>query len=610
MRGVAFLFLAALAPVTVSAQTIFSGEHEDFSRLVFPAAGALDWDITQEDGSVRVVFSGQNLALNTAEVFAKIPRTRLTSVAAVGNTLTLVMQCACDVSVRQIPSDHIVIDILDGSRAIPDPEPVAEVTPPALPLQLPATSSLAARLRVPDRPRAAPSFAAPEAAPDQKTENAPQITIHEHARVGLLDGQGKSSTAKEIVVGCALEDRAADLLLADPVAALKQISVAHSTVLNEDGAQVDAAVSALADAYLEAGWGAEAQQVLGALTNDTTDIRSTIAVALDGDPDLSGPSIAATETCGPASTTLMLISGARISDWDAVDETALVRFIDQMSDARRRDLEPRLLEGLTSYGQEDLLLSLGRRPELEKQYLPATHEAVAAGTDQAAIRAALSLISNKDAAHNVNATHLQNAIALLPSIPPGQLRAGFERTLARTLLLTGHFSEMEKMLQENAELAPDLLAHALEELPREDILESAVRLRPFLRSDSPEIDQVVEVFLSFDLLDAAQDFRTIRTGEGLTAPLPQRLPAPARLPVTDLLSEADKAWVERSFQAIPTANAAADRSPRHVVADVIVTRNADAPASDDDFAFAETALAQSREMTSALRNLMLDEPDV
>ena len=614
LRLVSLGLLAALAIAgSATAQglaVVQSGEHLAFSRLVFPASGRIEWSVSAPDqGTSTIKFTDSSLRFDLSRVFDKIPRDRLRAISSDGPELTLSLDCNCPLEITQIGSGHVVIDIGDETGL--DSIPASRPDPPAtadLPLRLPPVETLAIGFRAPlpvpaELARVGPLRTAVGLATNEEP-SLPQISIREHARATLLpstdDARGSTTTLRP---ACDLETIAAEILLHDPVEALENLGTRRAAIV--DGADLVSPESLrlLARTYLEMGWGTEAAQILSPMeVRDKAELLQ-LASAIDGDPNLTNDPLPASPACGPATTSLLLISGQFSGSWGSVDEEALIRFVDRLDSKRRADLEPRLRDGLARLGHENVLLRLAALPVPVLPYDPPSDDALAAGTDLNAIRSTMATLSEGiETGTGVSTIHFQNALALRPSIPDGPLRVEFDETLSRSLMLSGRFSETLDVVRDRPDLAGALLSMALQELPPEQVVEVAIRLRPYLRSDAADILPVADLLRGFGLTSTAREFEAIRTGEGISA-----RPTLWRKPVDDQenasLSDTDKAWLSRDFELLSEAGDPATPSPRQQLATAVERRNAnDLPA--DDFAAAERILTDSRNLSDVVGRLL------
>ncbi len=111
MRVFFFLFLFAACPA--AAQTILSGEHPNFTRFVLTLPDEMDWELGRvENGFLFRPESSVEFEL--AEVFTRIPRTRVVDVQRAGGNLFFQSDCECHLDAFRINSLQIVIDFIDG----------------------------------------------------------------------------------------------------------------------------------------------------------------------------------------------------------------------------------------------------------------------------------------------------------------------------------------------------------------------------------------------------------------------------------------------------------------------------------------------------------------
>ncbi|MEM7596264.1 MAG: hypothetical protein AAF382_01125 [Pseudomonadota bacterium] len=151
----ATLFSAAWAQTV----TVRSGEHDDFTRLVFNMPGRLDVALRYQSDGVALTFEREALTFNTDTVFDMVPTTRLSALSTDGGEVQLTLQCLCDIETFWASDRAFVVDISDetevsaalfpapppdqtapptelGSRASDAPRPVSDdlpVTEPAPP---------------------------------------------------------------------------------------------------------------------------------------------------------------------------------------------------------------------------------------------------------------------------------------------------------------------------------------------------------------------------------------------------------------------------------------------------------------------------------------------
>ena len=98
--------------------TVISGEHGNFSRLVVVSDAINGWSSTQLEDGYRIKFDGDNIVLDTTEVFRTIPRNRVKLARSAGEGAELLLDLNCDCPVRTFTEGNsvYVIDILDPEQ--------------------------------------------------------------------------------------------------------------------------------------------------------------------------------------------------------------------------------------------------------------------------------------------------------------------------------------------------------------------------------------------------------------------------------------------------------------------------------------------------------------
>jgi hypothetical protein len=98
-----------------------SGEHKDFSRLVFDLKPSIDWKLTKTKTGYELSFNPQPVRLNISRIFQFIPKTRLVSATLkVGKPGTLLLNVAQNyhVEIVRTPTGKLVVDIKPGADVI------------------------------------------------------------------------------------------------------------------------------------------------------------------------------------------------------------------------------------------------------------------------------------------------------------------------------------------------------------------------------------------------------------------------------------------------------------------------------------------------------------
>ncbi|MCK0141750.1 hypothetical protein [Aliiroseovarius sp. F20344] len=119
MRNWLVLTTAILLLVTPAAArdiTIRSGEHPNFSRLVFYTAPTDTYILSRVDDGYRLTFPTDVSGFDATRVFNLIPRTRVGDLISGGEGEILILRsCDCHIKELRLPSGELVIDLVDGA---------------------------------------------------------------------------------------------------------------------------------------------------------------------------------------------------------------------------------------------------------------------------------------------------------------------------------------------------------------------------------------------------------------------------------------------------------------------------------------------------------------
>ena len=587
-----FVALVLLAAPAAAAVPVRSGEHATFARLVYrDPSGSQVRAMPAADGTVEIDLGTDAPELDLGAIFDRIPRDRIAAVEVTGSILRLTLGCACDVEVGRIPSGHVVIDVVDptaGPAATPVPAAFPRVVTPIALVPHPIILASAGEDGTPASLQEGPSRARARGLPPLAPRPVPsprgpaQVRIHPSASLRLLPAPEPRPSTPHVPT-CAIEERAVDILTADPTAALATLPAAFGAILDGGEAPSEAGAIALAETYLRVGWGAEAGRVLSDLGLVDGDL-DAIGAALDGVPSEARLD----PGCGPATTLLALLSPGPVIGWDRADHAALVLLLDALPEARWRDTRHAVAGRLADLGAADLLAA--RRDPAPTERAPGSPRE--AGTDLdavAAVTEALEAAARDGVA--LGETELVNAEALLASVPEGVARDRLAAALVGGQLRAGFLAAAVTAARGDPALAEFLLETALGVLPPGRAAEFAVRIRPELPPGSPGADRAADLLRGYGLDDVAAlfDRRPVRAAT-----------APRDATGTAL---ADRPWIGRDFAAMETSGD--EDAPRRDVAAAIVSRNA-AERPDGDLAVAAQALEQSRRIGDALSRLLAE----
>ncbi|WP_299026914.1 hypothetical protein [uncultured Sulfitobacter sp.] len=114
--------MLAMSAVTAQAQQlpIRSGDHPTFSRLAIPVPTSQSWEAKQTSQGVVLTLPGFTGSFNTADVFVRMQRNRISGMTANGGVLTLKLVCNCDATAFR-SGQLLVIDVADAGTALAAP---------------------------------------------------------------------------------------------------------------------------------------------------------------------------------------------------------------------------------------------------------------------------------------------------------------------------------------------------------------------------------------------------------------------------------------------------------------------------------------------------------
>ncbi len=353
MRGLVCAALALCLLATAAASqsiTVRSGEHGDFTRLVFRVPPETGWNLAQRGRSVSLSIDLPAGVIDPSDLFRRIGRDRLQGIrqAGPGAPVLLTLACACSAAARLEQSGLLVIDIRPNlgaagrrtglpwlpsdrqyrfdlasddhdSRWMPTPAAVADPRPPIHPrdilpevqpdagLQLVEARLLDQITRAASQGLVKPTESAlrrrPEAdRPDgtDTAEVAGKVTATEDASIGVaamtsadrdtvLSGQLKFNGPAGVVC---LDSTMLDIEnWGDERPFAEQISIARSGLTGEFDVVTEESALQLARTYLFFGFGAEARKAMAMAPSGTrqVEILGALADVLDENPSSSTP---------------------------------------------------------------------------------------------------------------------------------------------------------------------------------------------------------------------------------------------------------------------------------------------------------------------------------
>jgi hypothetical protein len=121
MKLVAAVVLSVCATdLLASPVLVRSGDHPDFTRLVFEIVPGTLWEIGRNDTGYELVLNPDQ-TFDISRSFDRISRDRVTNLVPNGNTLRIDLDCDCHASPSLYQSNLLVIDIKDGPAPVSSP---------------------------------------------------------------------------------------------------------------------------------------------------------------------------------------------------------------------------------------------------------------------------------------------------------------------------------------------------------------------------------------------------------------------------------------------------------------------------------------------------------
>lgn len=116
MRTLTRALLLAFSAVSATADTITvkSGEHADFTRLVFYLPAETEWTLGEGDGDYSLRITDESAFFDLDGIFDFIPRSRILEVTSKENRVDIETGCDCHARAFDYRDDIVVVDIVDG----------------------------------------------------------------------------------------------------------------------------------------------------------------------------------------------------------------------------------------------------------------------------------------------------------------------------------------------------------------------------------------------------------------------------------------------------------------------------------------------------------------
>lgn len=124
-------------PATAAPLPLRSGEHEDFTRLVFPLPNTrTNWSLEKTADGYRLTLTDKNKRFDLSDAFVRIPRTRVRELKSdKPGELDLILGCDCEVKAFRFGTSYLVLDV----SGIADPIDPQSETPVQIATQHPKT---------------------------------------------------------------------------------------------------------------------------------------------------------------------------------------------------------------------------------------------------------------------------------------------------------------------------------------------------------------------------------------------------------------------------------------------------------------------------------------
>ena len=382
--GLFWTIAFAIAGFSAQAQVfVQSGEHDEFSRLVFEYPSDRKWDIRQNEKTATVVLNPNGYLLDVSRVFQRLPRNRIAEVRNTQEGLQIEFNCRCQAEGFRTSSGYLVIDVKEGEA--PASQGSAEVETPRLRFDDQSESSfpILAKLLQEQAQKEEPQVQTAQEALESSREEILQ-SVSRALSQGLLSPKPQTSTDENVAV---LEQIEADLqkntpdnlntgTSLDPPQAVRpelppgscermtvfewsevvgntpaeQLALVSGLIVEDKDKLPDAAsIERAALILLGLGFGAEARQVLESFDIENTEL-DAIGALVDGEPLQDEPTFwGATDCDGPAALWAILAQTGT-DDRTNINETAIQVALAELPAQLRQAIIPRLHSQLRTAG--------------------------------------------------------------------------------------------------------------------------------------------------------------------------------------------------------------------------------------------------------------------
>ena len=397
------VLFAGAEPAAAQSLTMRSGQHATFTRLTLPVPASQSWQVGRTEDGYGLRLPTLDAPIDTAQVFARIPRNRLADLRPAPGGLDLVLGCSdCHANVFR-EGGLLVIDIRDG---VPPPEarfeaPLVATAVAARPLQSGFDWTHRFAAPVTDASDPGDGEQGPQPAPMLYAQAGParDLLVRQFARAaaqGLIgagtggaprrslqpDGPVQDSQEALALAEAALRnlridaqtglDRArqngrrigtdrdghvcpSDHLFeitawADERPLLQQLALRRDGLLGEFDRPIPEAVQALAQLYIHAGFGAEAVSLLTTLPVPDADLLLDMARLLDEARPLPNSPLSAHVGCDGPVALWAVLAADDLRAAGVIDREAVWLAFSALPLHLRRHIGPQLAERFLALG--------------------------------------------------------------------------------------------------------------------------------------------------------------------------------------------------------------------------------------------------------------------
>lgn len=120
-RILAILLVLVMSPAAALQVTVRSGEHADFSRLVFLLPSQTKWSLIESGTDFRVSFDRTDLTFDFSDVFRYIPKDRIRSISQVDPASSVLIEAGDDIRAEafELSSGAVVVDFVTSPQTAP-----------------------------------------------------------------------------------------------------------------------------------------------------------------------------------------------------------------------------------------------------------------------------------------------------------------------------------------------------------------------------------------------------------------------------------------------------------------------------------------------------------